>query len=310
MFWRSTRGDRGRVAFATALNGSFQPPNGGPLGGGLVVFCHPAACIGSPVRDCEFPKYLPEPNEPCGWSFSGRPYWVDCETHGGPLGLPRVKPDSQERCKPVIGLSGGIASGKSLAAKILSGLGAAVIDSDELVGLEMREAEVIETYRSWWGDRVCAPDGRIDRRAVADIVFSDPRERDRLEAYLFPRLELRRKRMVAGMRNDPAVRAIVLDSPLLYEAGLDKSCDVVIFIDTERSVRLRRAMETRGWTDGELDRREKSQKPLDIKAQAADYRVANNSSAGALRSQLETIVDRLLTSQTPGPGAIGRDTNR
>lgn len=210
-----------------------------------------------------------------------------------------------DRRKLVIGLAGGIASGKSAVAEILAELGAAVIDSDELVRREMLEPEVIGTYRAWWGDGVCTADGAIDRAAVANIIFDDARERARLEAFLFPRLERRRERIIAKINDDRTVWAIVLNSPLLYEAGLDRICDVVVFVDTERAVRLQRVRSQRRWTERELDRREKLQKPLDMKRQAADYRVENNSSPGVLRSQVETLVGRLLPDRVRGPGSSG-----
>ncbi len=205
-------------------------------------------------------------------------------------------PPDRSASKLVIGLAGGIASGKSVVAGTLEELGAGIIDSDALVTEELKSPEVIETYRSWWGDRVCSPEAGIDRAALADIFFVDPEQRARMEAFLYPRLERRRRRMMRAFARDQSITAIVINSPLLYEVGLDKECDVVVFVDCQRRRRLQRAANTRGWTKQEFDRREKLQKPLDIKRKTADYIVENNSTAGALRSQVANLFDRLLST--------------
>lgn len=191
--------------------------------------------------------------------------------------------------KPVIGLAGGIASGKSAVAAVFEELGAATIDYDALVAEELESAEVINTYRSWWGERVVTSDGRIDRDVLADIFFEDPSQCRRMEEFLYPRLESTRVRMMSGFALDPKISAVVIDAPLLYEVGLEKKCDVVVFVDCPRAVRLQRALDARGWTEREFDRREKLQNPLDIKRQRADHTVENNSSADALRSQVANL---------------------
>ncbi len=194
----------------------------------------------------------------------------------------------------VIGLAGGIASGKSLVADMLGELGAKVIDSDKLVHRELADPVVTETYRSWWGPRVSTPEGCIDRAAVANIIFDDPGQRERMEKFLYPRLECRRRELMARYEADPSVTAVVLNAPLLYEAGLDSSCDVVLFVDAPRADRLDRAEKTRGWSEQEFDRRENLQKPLDKKRDAADHILVNNSSPGALRSQVRVLLDQLI----------------
>lgn len=196
--------------------------------------------------------------------------------------------------KPVIGLAGGIGSGKSLVAAIIEELGGKVIDSDRMTDEEFQNPEVQDAFRCWWGEGICHADGSIDRKAVADIIFRRSAERTRMEEFLYPRLERRRKAMMKAFDDAPEVKAIVLDSPLLYEFGLDRACDAVIFVEADRSVRLGRLAETRGWTESEYVRREKLQKPLDTKRKTADFTVINNSDVDALRSQVKTIVAQLL----------------
>lgn len=198
--------------------------------------------------------------------------------------------------KPIIGLTGGIGAGKSEVARILEACGCVVLDSDRMAHEELQAPEVLEVLRKWWGHEVCTPEGRPDRRAIARIVFYDPHELERLERLLYPRLNRRREAIVAALEDDPAVLGIVLDAPKLYEAGVDKQCDVVIFVDAEEATRARRVMDKRGWSVEELRRRENLQIPLDNKRTNADHVIANHSSVDALRSEVERVFSTVLTS--------------
>src|SRR5687767_11437573 len=88
--------------------------------------------------------------------------------------------------KPIIGITGGIGSGKSFVAKIFGELGCHVIHSDEQVKAAYEDPHVRKTLRDWWGDKVFKPDGQVDRGAIAKKVFTDPAERLRLEGLLHP----------------------------------------------------------------------------------------------------------------------------
>lgn len=198
----------------------------------------------------------------------------------------------------MIGLVGGIGAGKSTVARILESLGATVIDSDRAVHDQYTNAEVISTLRQWWGDNVCHPDGSINRAEVAKIVFADPAQLSRLEGLLWPRVEAVRQAMMPDLMADANVCAIVLDAPKLYEAGLDRQCDAVIFVDAEPSVRLQRLTESRGWSAEELQRRERLQKPLDIKRANADYVVSNNTPLDQLRIAVERVLSQIVESRS------------
>ena len=113
---------------------------------------------------------------------------------------------------------------------------------------------------------------------------------------MYPRIERRRDKLLALYFVDTKVKAVVLDAPKLIEAGLHELCDAVVFVDAERSVRLRRARRARGWTEADVDRRENLQKPLDIKRTIADHVVTNHSDFDALRSQITQVFSLILVS--------------
>lgn len=196
--------------------------------------------------------------------------------------------------KPVIGLAGGIGSGKTAVGRILQEFGAGLIESDRLGHEELGAPEVVHALKSWWGDEVVGPDGGVDRGRVAAIAFADSKERERLEALLHPRIGARRAELARGFESDDSVCMIVIDAPLLYEAGVDAECDLVIFVEADPAVRAGRVRAQRNWTEQEWTRREKMQEPLDMKRRKADHIVTNNSSLRALRGQVAHLVTQIL----------------
>lgn len=195
---------------------------------------------------------------------------------------------------PVIGLAGGIGAGKSRVAAILAEAGCLVSDSDADARAVFEEPAVIETLRSWWGEEVVRPDGAIDRSEVARRVFVDPEERSRLEGLVHPAIHARRRaRFESASSETPA---LVIDAPLLFEAGLDAECDAILFVDAPREVRLERVRRHRGWDESELDRREAAQWPVHRKRAGADEVVENAAvDDPTLGRRVTEALGRLLT---------------
>lgn len=207
-------------------------------------------------------------------------------------------PYQGSRRKPVIGIAGGIGSGKSLVARQFESLGCAVIDADKLSHQVLAEPDVRDELVRWWGSDILDPAGQLDRKAIGRRVFNDPSQLRRLEDLVHPRVHALRASLRAKFDADPAVVAVVEDCPLLYEVGLDKECDVVVFVAARPEVRLERVREKRGWTEEELKSREKNQEPLDIKAGRADHIIENSESQSQTYHQvrqrlLEIIPDHL-----------------
>lgn len=176
----------------------------------------------------------------------------------------------------VIGVAGGIGSGKSTLSRAFAELGFLVVDADEEVREALNRPEVRQTLVSWWGDRVLGRDGRIDRAAVARIVFKEGGARKKLEGLLHPIVISRCERAV-GEATRAGMVGVVIDAPLLHESSLDLACDAVVFVDASREVREARVARTRGWAPGELSRREAAQLPLEEKRKRSRFLVENNS---------------------------------
>ena len=195
---------------------------------------------------------------------------------------------------PVLGLTGAIAAGKSAAGDLLGSMGCVVSRSDEHAHEVLRDSEVVETLVGWWGADILDAKGAVCRPAVANRVFGDLGERDRLEALVHPRIHVLREACFA--QATPATKALVIEAPLLFEAEMDANCAQTIFIDAARPLRLARVVE-RGWDSDELDRRESAQWSLDVKRQKADHVILNEGSLDELRLQLETILLHLIASE-------------
>ena len=208
--------------------------------------------------------------------------------------------------KPVIGIAGGIGSGKSFVARLFGELGCLVIDSDTQVRAAYEDGRVKDVLRGWWGDEVITPGGEINREAVGRRVFADPAERRRLEALIHPMVDEARKRQMAAAANHPQVVAYVWDTPLLFEVGLAAQCDALVFVDAPMDQRLQRLRASRGWDEAELLRRQKLQWPLDTKREISDHAITNTADADYARGQVRDVLSRILARSSngsrPSPG--------
>ena len=198
--------------------------------------------------------------------------------------------------KFVIGLTGGMGSGKSLVAGQLMRLGCAVIDADRLAREALDQPDVRDGIAKRWGSGVIEGQGRVGRPALARIVFGAPNELRYLEEIIHPYVKRRRDRLRDQYQVDCNCHAIVEDCPLLMEVGLDKECDVVIFVFASREARLSRLAGARGWSEQDLALREKNQWPLDKKAQRADYILVNNASEASCFAHVRCVFSQILNA--------------
>ncbi len=194
---------------------------------------------------------------------------------------------------PVIGIAGGIGSGKSEVARLLGTMGCVVSHSDDDVREVLARPEVRDTLAQWWGRGVLTASGEVDRRAVARLVFGDEAQRRRLEDLVHPLVEEKRMRSWQDAAAEGSVAAFVIDAPLLFEAGLDRQCDAVIFVDAPEAVRLERVRASRGWDAAELQRREKNQWPLETKRERADHLIINDGDVADLQRRVRSILDEI-----------------
>jgi dephospho-CoA kinase len=193
-----------------------------------------------------------------------------------------------------IGLVGGVASGKSRVAQIMVDLGAGLLDADRAGHAVLADQGVRQALRQRWGPEVFLDDGSVDRAAVARRVFAPgaapERERRFLESVTHPRIAAR----LESQRDhfaESGYRVVVLDAALLFEANWNPMCDLVVFVDAPREVRLHRARQ-RGWTDEEFLRREAAQWPVKRKRGQADVIIDNGGTPEELQQAVRKFWDQ------------------
>ena len=191
---------------------------------------------------------------------------------------------------PFVGLTGGLGAGKSTALSALERLGAATLSTDAVVHELYGTDEVRDAVVGRWGDEV-APGGVVDRSAVARRAFATPEDRRWLEQLLWPKVG---ERVVAfreeALAADPPPRAAVVETPLLFEAGLEGIYDATIAIVADEEVRARRAG-ARGHEA--VDERASRQLSQEEKASRATYAIRNDGSVDELETRLSEVLGKL-----------------
>jgi dephospho-CoA kinase len=201
--------------------------------------------------------------------------------------------DQVRAAKPVIGLLGGMGSGKSRVAEELERLGAVVISGDRLGHEALRQPSILKQVRERWGSQVLDESGQVDRRKLSHLVFADSAERRALEALVFPWIEGGIAREIHVAQQDPTCLLIVLDAAVMLEAGWERACDYLVYVDAPREERLRRLAEQRSWTRAEVEARESAQLPLEQKAARADYTLKNPGPSAALPAEVAAMLRTL-----------------
>lgn len=194
---------------------------------------------------------------------------------------------------PFVGLTGGMGAGKSTALAALERLGAVTLSTDAVVHELYADPEVVGVVVDRWGEDV-APEGVVDRSRIAAAAFGDPEERAWLEGLIWPRVA---QRVVEFRREaealDPPPRAAVVETPLLFEAGMEGAYDATIAVVADEAVRAERAA-ARG--HAATDERAARQLPQDEKARRATFAVQNSGTVEELEEVLSALLDKLETA--------------
>lgn len=197
--------------------------------------------------------------------------------------------DVRQRTKTVIGLIGGIGSGKSSVAAEFAKRGARVLSGDEFGHEALRRPDIKEQVMRRWGSEILK-DGEVDRRKLAQVVFADPVERRALEALVFPWITRRLDEEVAAAKADPGVPFIVVDAAVMLEAGWNNVCDRIVYVDAPRELRLARLAQQRGWTEKEVTAREQAQLPANEKMKRADHVLDNSGTPEETARQIDYLL--------------------
>jgi dephospho-CoA kinase len=200
---------------------------------------------------------------------------------------------------PVVGVVGGIGSGKSAVCRLLAeSRGKVVINGDEIGHQVLKITSVQDQIRQRFGNSVFSGPGEINRGALGRKVFGPSekhrRARAELESIVHPKIREGIIREIAQARSQGGVEAVLLDAAVLLEAKWDDLCDAVVFVDVPESLRLDRVMRSRGWTEEDFRKREASQRSLAVKKARADGVVDNSGTVEDAAARLEQFVQQLI----------------
>jgi len=188
----------------------------------------------------------------------------------------------------LVGLTGGIATGKSLVSEILRGLGTYIIDADKIA------REVVEPQKPAWleiveffGKDIINKDRTINRKRLGEIVFNDPLKKRKLEEIVHPRVIEEENRMLKEYLKIKPDGIVIIDAALLIEAGSHKRVDKLIVVYADKETQTKRLMERDGLSRTDAEKKIASQLPLDKKVKMADFVIDN--SKGIEETQRQTI---------------------
>jgi len=190
--------------------------------------------------------------------------------------------------QPIIGLTGGIASGKSAVAGMFCELGASHLDADQLARQVVSEdPALLEAMVQEFGEGIRAADGGLDRAALGEIVFADAAARARLEALTHPAIIARARRELEALRGEGA--PVIYEAALLVETGRYQELDLLVVVVANMEVRRERLTKRDGLTPAEAEQRFAAQLPQEEKAALADHVIDNSGPLQQTRKQVEQI---------------------
>lgn len=199
----------------------------------------------------------------------------------------------------VVGITGGIATGKSTVAAMFAEKGAARIDADELARAAVEPCQpAYHDVVARFGKGIVRPDGTLDRQALGAIVFRDPAARHDLEAIIHPHVTRAIQARLAELRHSPnPPPVVVVEIPLLFEAGLEYLVDKTITVTSEQRTQLQRLTTRTGLAPEEAMLRITAQMPLPEKERRADFVIGTDQPIEAVRAEVDRIWRSLTTAE-------------
>ncbi len=190
----------------------------------------------------------------------------------------------------IVGITGSLGTGKTTAAKVFKALGALVLDADSMAHEALKKnttsyKQVVKVF----GRSILDGDGRINRAKLAGLAFHNKRNLRKLCDITHPIVVKKIKRSVSAISNSGNVPAVVIDAPLLIEAGLHEITDYLIVVKTSRATQVKRAMKKTRLSSNEVMKRIRNQVSLSKKARMADYIIDNEGSKNSMKKTIKKI---------------------
>ena len=198
----------------------------------------------------------------------------------------------------VIGLTGGIGSGKSTALRVFKRLGAHVVDADLLARKAVAPGEPAwHEIRRMFGGFVFHKNGRLDRKKLAKKVFGDKKALCGLNAIIHPRVREMEEKLIDAIEKKDKDSVVVVDAPMMIEAGFHRSKDVLVVMDCSEENQIKRAVKSGRFTRAQAASRIKAQMPTAKKKKLADYLIENNGTIHECRKKAEAVFRAILADK-------------
>jgi len=211
----------------------------------------------------------------------------------------------------LVGVTGGIGSGKSMVCTSFEQLGRTVLSADLLAREVMdRDGAVKSRLLRLFGEKAYTPDGVLDRKFVAARAFSEPGVKKRLDAIVHPAVFREIDRRIVQLPAEKRLPYVLIEAALIYESGLDKELDYVIVVEAEEETRIRRVMERDGCSREDVLRRIAAQMPADTKVNRADFVIRNESDSRQIIPKVRFIDHLLRQILESGRPRKGRKSKR
>lgn len=194
----------------------------------------------------------------------------------------------------IAGLTGGIATGKSTVSGFFAEAGARIIDADKIAREVVKKGmPAYEEIISFFGPAILLADGDIDRERLGDIIFNDPEQKSRLDAIVHPHVFACSSKKISQVASQFPEAVVILDIPLLFEAGMRSDLAEVIVVYVPEPIQLMRLLERDGIEEKAAMARIRSQMPIEEKRKRATVVIDNSGSLSASRRQAQAVFDRL-----------------
>ena len=190
----------------------------------------------------------------------------------------------------ILGLTGGIASGKSTVSKIFSRMGVKIIDADEISRMVADDAEVLQELAGEFGEEIII-DGRLDRKKLREIVFESEENVGRINSIMHPKII---SSLEAEIDKNRSEKLLILDIPLLYEAKLDYLCEKVLLVFVDEETQVERVIKRDGCSKKQAENIIEKQMPLSQKKELADYYIDNSGSFEELENMVQEFYSDIM----------------
>lgn len=197
----------------------------------------------------------------------------------------------------IVGIVGGVASGKSLVTEQLRKFGAVIIDADRIGHKVLEKADVKTDLHKTWGAKVFDEHGLVCRKKLAACVFGTTKnvrsELEKLERITHPHISAHLQDCIANLKKEDKVDVVVLDAAIMFKTGWNNFCDKILFVKADDPVRMNRAQSQRDWSSTEFNTREASQTPIKEKLLRADAVIDNNGTIEQTCWQIKQFYESL-----------------